>query len=172
VENARGRRTLRILSKSDIAVRLDGFLYAISSFSGRIRENEISAYVIDCVTSSDDICGMINQYYSGQHYFSFGLLEEMPNGTRDLNTRIKSYLIRDDKCVADSRIPELKSYLCLRVMDMIKDFFDQNMKSLRVFEVRDEDAKSPHDITFFCVISIDTLLVLQFNRYLDVRKQE
>jgi hypothetical protein len=141
--------------------RINGFLYASSSLSGELREYENTAYCLDASDASRAAGELINDYFRGQHEFSFDDADEID--LRKLENGVRQYLVGDQTCVVEDRISNLRDYLSFRLMDMIEEVFGKAYSSLNVSEMHERSASV--DCIFFCLRSRRLLLVLQFNHY-------
>jgi hypothetical protein len=157
-------------TKSEAVAHLNGFLYAISSLSGDLRDYECCSFFVEIKDESRSICDLINEYYNGQYEFVFESSDKIQHDLRYFENQIRLYLIRDQKCVIADRIIDLQRYLSFRLMDMIDEIFRGEISNLRVFELHEEDLTFSQGSTFFCILSDKLLLVLQFNDFRTSRK--
>jgi hypothetical protein len=165
VENARWSRKVTEENAYAAVARLSGFLWAVSSFSGELREFESFSFSIPIKDKCTSVALQVNTYYSGQHEFSFEETDGASYGLRQLEERIQNYLIRDKNCVSPERVDNLRRYLAFRIMDMVDETFAGDIGSLRVVELHENKRQSSDYAVFFGVLSDHLLLVLQFNHY-------
>lgn len=143
---------------------INGFLYGVSVFSGKLREYENSVFCMEPQDKNLSVGELINMEYSGQYKFSFAITEVLQGGVRELDKRVGCFLLQDPQCVKKGSAPNLQKYLSFRLMDMIDDFFEEDLSRLKVTYLRDELSTTLGDSSFFCVSSDSYLLVLQFNK--------
>jgi hypothetical protein len=155
---------MRVETRREAVAQLSGFLNAIASFSGRLRQYEAFSYFIEVNDEQQSLDGLINDYYRGQFEFSFACTKCLES-VGDIEDRIKLYLIRDKSSVVEDRISDLQSYLSFRIMDMISEIFEKTLSELKAFELHEETENRSNAAAFFCITSGNLLVVLQFNSY-------
>jgi len=143
--------------------QISGFLSGVCALNGGIGEYEGFAYSFELEDENPDVAGLINEYFRGQHEFSFTSTELLEGGLGELERRLALHMLPDFHFGNEDTPSDRGRHLAFRLIEMIYHAFGEFPLGANVTQLR--DTSTPDECTFFSIVSGNLLLVLQFNKY-------